>query len=355
MSGKYIEKFEYKIDGTPCELVVEEKRLVHILDRIIELFPNDPDLVELNAVSYVGVPLYRSDGTVMGHLSALDTKYLELLPELETVFRIFADRAAAELKRVRAESRIHESEERFSGLFESAMDSILETDDKFQIQRANHSAATLFGLTANELVNREVNSLLAPGSAEKLGTVVGDLNSQGHQFAWVPGGLDVIRSDGTTAAAEASVSRFAMHGSVRYSMILRNVQDQIAAENRLRELERETAYLLGELAENQNAGEIIGTSPAIHAVVNTVHQVAPTPTTVLITGETGTGKELVARAIHQHSERGTRPFVRVNCAAIPATLFESEFFWPRTRGIHRHKRSSNRQVRAGTQRNDLPR
>jgi len=64
LNGEFIENFEYKIAGTPCELVVEEKRLIHIPERIIELFPNDADLVTLNAVSYTGVPLLRADGTV---------------------------------------------------------------------------------------------------------------------------------------------------------------------------------------------------------------------------------------------------------------------------------------------------
>ena len=326
MNGQYIHDYEYNIAGTPCEVVVEEARLVHYADRIIELFPNDPDLTAFNAVSYAGVPFFRSDGTVLGHLSALDTKYLELPSDLESVFRIFADRAAAEFNRLRAESTIRESEQRFSGLFESAMDSIIETDDQFRIQRANSSAASLFGFTAAELVNRKLTALLTPASARKLGNVADDLDSQSRQFAWVPGGLDAIRSNASTFAAEASISRFDMHGCRWYSLILRNVQDQLAAENRLRELEQETAYLLSEIAEHQNGGEIVGNSQPIRAVVNAVCQVAPTPATVLITGETGTGKELVARAIHQRSERAARPFVRVNCAAIPAALCESEFF-----------------------------
>jgi len=326
MNGQYIDNYEYKIEGTPCEVVVEEARLVHYPDRIIELFPNDPDLAAFNAVSYAGVPFFKSDGTVLGHLSALDTKFLELPSDLESVFRIFADRAAAEFNRLRAESAIRESEMRFSGLFESAMDSIIETDDQFRIQRANSSAVSLFGFTAAELVNSKLTALLTPASAQKLANVVDELHSQSRQFAWVPGGFDAVRSNASTFAAEASVSRFDMHGSCRYSLILRNVQDQIAAENRLRELEQETAYLLSEIAERQNGGEIIGNSQPVRAVVNAVSQAAPTPTTVLITGETGTGKELVARAIHQGSDRAARPFVRVNCAAIPAALCESEFF-----------------------------
>src|SRR5437868_7911166 len=104
MNGEYVYYFEYRIENTPCERVVEEKRLVHIPDRVIELFPNDPDLCTLNAVSYAGVPLLRPDGSVMGHLSALDTKPLDLVTELEATFRIFAARATAELYRIRAEA-----------------------------------------------------------------------------------------------------------------------------------------------------------------------------------------------------------------------------------------------------------
>ena len=71
---------------------------------------------------------------------------------------------------------------------------------------------------------------------------------------------------------------------------------------------------------------IVGSSPALRGVLEQVRMVAPTDATVLIGGETGTGKELIARAIHMHSDRRRRPFVKVNCASIPAELLESELF-----------------------------
>jgi transcriptional regulator with GAF, ATPase, and Fis domain len=71
---------------------------------------------------------------------------------------------------------------------------------------------------------------------------------------------------------------------------------------------------------------VLGQSERLRSVLTEVHQVAPTDTTVLIIGETGTGKELFARAIHDSSRRREKPLVKVNCAAIPASLMESEFF-----------------------------
>src|SRR6185436_17805176 len=72
--------------------------------------------------------------------------------------------------------------------------------------------------------------------------------------------------------------------------------------------------------------EIVGTSPALQTVLSHISKVAPTDSTVLITGETGTGKELAARAIHRRSHRAARAFVSVNCAAIPRDLITSELF-----------------------------
>jgi formate hydrogenlyase transcriptional activator len=112
-------------------------------------------------------------------------------------------------------------------------------------------------------------------------------------------------------------------------------QIAIATENSLayRELSRlkdklatEKLYLEDEIRFDQNLGNMIGEGPAFQAVLRGIQVVAPTDATVLIEGETGTGKELVARALHDLSGRSQRSFIKVNCAAIPATLLESELF-----------------------------
>ena len=91
-------------------------------------------------------------------------------------------------------------------------------------------------------------------------------------------------------------------------------------------LENENVYLQEEIRTEHNFEEIIGNSPALLAVLRKVEQVAPTDSTVLINGETGTGKELIARAIHDRSARKNRPLLKVNCSAISAGLVESELF-----------------------------
>ena len=96
-----------------------------------------------------------------------------------------------------------------------------------------------------------------------------------------------------------------------------NLQSQLAAEN---------VYLRDEIRTEHNFEEIIGQSVALKEVLSRVEKVADTETTVLITGETGTGKELIARAVHNLSARKHRPLIKVNCAALPANLIESELF-----------------------------
>src|ERR1700688_1015275 len=110
---------------------------------------------------------------------------------------------------------------------------------------------------------------------------------------------------------------------LRWYAACTDIDDRKRAEERLKE---ENVALREEIDRASMFEEIVGTSPALQAVLSRISKVAPTDSTVLITGETGTGKELVARAIHRRSNRASRPFVSVNCAAVPRDLIASELF-----------------------------
>src|SRR3954447_932458 len=110
---------------------------------------------------------------------------------------------------------------------------------------------------------------------------------------------------------------------VRWYIACTDIEDRKRAEEAL---QRENVALREEIDQASMFEEIVGNSPALRAVLSRISKVAPTDSTVLITGETGTGKELVARAIHRRSRRASRAFVAVNCAAIPRDLIASELF-----------------------------
>jgi len=138
------------------------------------------------------------------------------------------------------------------------------------------------------------------------------------------GTLEVARSSGnpfdeTDVELLVQIARqiaIAIDNSLAYRE-LAQIRDKLATEK---------LYLEDEIRLDQNIGNMVGESPAFQALFKSIQIVAPTDATVLVLGETGTGKELVARAIHELSGRRSRSFIKLSCAAIPATLLESELF-----------------------------
>jgi Nif-specific regulatory protein len=125
---------------------------------------------------------------------------------------------------------------------------------------------------------------------------------------------------------ERDYERTAKFFGVMASMIAHAIKVQKLLEADRERLVQENVRLQGELRERYDFSHILGTSRAMHAVCEQMTQVARTNTTVLIRGESGTGKELIAQAIHYNSQRASKPFVKVSCAALPETLIESELF-----------------------------
>jgi PAS domain S-box-containing protein len=328
LGGQWVRDYEHVVEGTPCQAVVEGRRLVHYPDKILEIYPDEPDLRRIGAVSYMGVPLLDIDGKCLGHLAVLDTQPMPAEPRALALFQIFANRAAAELRRLRAEAEVREREEKLSGLVDGALDAIIELDGTFHATRVNPAAVRVFGCQVSQLVGQPFTRWLSTESGARLTKLIAELDTRpaGKRYLWIPGGLTARRADGAEFPAEATLSRFEVKQQTFHTLILRNVNDRLEAEQKIQSLTAQAEYLQEEIKTLHNFEDIIGRSKALLRILQDVQEVAATDTTVLILGETGTGKELIARAIHAASPRRNRPLIKLNCAAIPAMLIESELF-----------------------------
>jgi PAS domain S-box-containing protein len=328
MGQGWVQDYDSPIDGTPCRVVIEERRLVHFPDRLLELYPEEQALKRVGAVSYMGVPLTDLDGTILGHLAVIDLRAMPARPESVMILQIFAGRAAAELRRLRAERGLRAREAQLAGLVDSAMDAIVQLDGELRVIGMNPAAERTFGPGAGLARPAELARLVQPEDTQRLELLARELAARpAHERSrWISGGVTGKTAEGTAFPAEGTLSLFELDGRRHFTLIVRNVNERLEAERRIRSLTDETEYLRAELRELGRAGEIMGRSEGLTQVLQELGQVAPTDTTVLVLGETGTGKELFARAIHAASGRRDKPLVKVNCAAIPATLIESEFF-----------------------------
>ncbi len=228
----------------------------------------------------------------------------------------------------RLKARLKESEERLSRIVESAMDAILSLDQAGCIRLFNRAAERAFRCKADEAVGQGFNRFFSEATqktvTEYLHSGAGDVPTQ--QAMWVPEGHSAVRADGEIFPIEATLSHAEANGQSIYTLILRDVQERKKAEAEYQKLQGLNLYLEEELRAEHEANEFVGSSQSLREVMKSVQQVAGTEATVLITGETGTGKELIARAIHRFSARKDKVLVKLNCAAIPAGLVESELF-----------------------------
>lgn len=212
-------------------------------------------------------------------------------------------------------------EERVSQLaIESLVIGLLVVRPDGSIAASNSLIARQFAYDRHELVGRSVDSILPV-----------PLEDAGVREAWGR------RKDGTPLPVEIGLSRihteagvFALVSVVDLSDRLRLNEERLGllaeVERSRDKLRAENLYLQHEVNDRLGSRVIVGSSPAMRRVLAQVEQVAGTDSTVLLLGETGTGKELFATRIHELSRRRTRAMVRVNCSAIPSTLMESELF-----------------------------
>ncbi len=328
--GKFIENFETPLAGTPCEAVLNGKSSHHP-ERICQLFPTDAALKQWGVESYCGVPLLDSSGTVVGHLAILSERPMLDGPRGLATMRIFAARARAELERLRTEEALHRanaalvrSEGRFRDLFDEAPIAYVHEGLDSRFIEVNRTAIRILGLKPEEITGVTGKSLV-PDTPDAQRRLSEWLNSMGRGTATTGTVLELRRKNDGKPVWIQCWSRPAPDGSYTRTMFI-DVTDRVLMEREKARLEAQNTYLIEEIKEAHNFEEIVGQSRVLADVIEKVKLVASTDSSVLILGETGTGKELVARAVHSNSERRNRPLVKVNCAALPVGLIESELF-----------------------------
>ncbi len=223
---------------------------------------------------------------------------------------------------------LQEKEERLSRIIEGAMEAIITLDAKGQITLFNSAAEKVFRCRASVVIGQPFTHFLSEGLHEILDKYIEEPAPQvsGRTAVWLPEGLTALRADGEAFPIEATLSRVESSGQPIYTLILRDINERKKSEAERSRLQELNLYLQEEVRDAHNLEELIGSSPALHKVMNAVQQVAATDAIVLVTGETGTGKELIARAVHNLSSRKDKPLVKLNCATIPKDLAESELF-----------------------------
>jgi formate hydrogenlyase transcriptional activator len=235
-----------------------------------------------------------------------------------------APRVAAELVRSRTEAALRHSEQQFRGLFEEAPIAYVYEETSTRFVSANRAFMRLLGLQPEDVPGTYGRTLLAPTSETqtRVDEAFADI-VQGKERGQIE--LELRRKDDGRPVWVQFWSRPEPDGKHTRTMII-DITDRVLAERERNRLRVHNTYLREELAAGQGFEDIIGRSPALAEALAKVEQVAPTDATVLVLGETGTGKELIARAVHERSRRREGPLVKLNCAALPTGLIESELF-----------------------------
>lgn len=237
-------------------------------------------------------------------------------------------------KRKQAEALLLDSEQRFRMLVEQAGDAFFIHDFEGNIIEANLQACLTLGYSREELLKMPIPMVDIEAHKKKHREIFWDQLDHGQYVTFE--GMHV-RKDGSTFPVEVRLGRLDIGKKRMLLSLMRDITERKATEAKLKnafdeikalkeQLEKENVDLRKEIELTHKHKEILGESAAIRMALNQAEKVAGQDTCVLILGETGSGKELMAHAIHEMSRHKTRPMVKVNCAALPATLIESELF-----------------------------
>jgi len=310
---------ERDVAGTPCEAVLAGE-FRHYLTGVARQFPK----WEVGAESYIGMPLRSEEGSLLGHLCAWGAEPMPLSPAQLLLFEAFGASAATELRRLCTERQAHATEERLRDLFDEAPIAYVHEDLDSRFIRANRTALRILGVRPDEVKGFRGLSLVPDTpEAKQCAREAFDAIGAGTDTSGVV--LELRRKDNGKPIFIQWWSRPDPGGQYTRTMFV-DITERVLMEREQARLKAQNVYLQEEIKSVHNFEEIIGASAGLLQVLENVQRVAPTDASVLICGETGTGKELIARAIHSTSRRADKPFIKLNCAALPGGLVESELF-----------------------------
>jgi len=328
--GKYIENYEYQIKNTPCEPALSWQGVYFIPQDVISLFPKDNDLESFNAVGYIGLALKDDKGNILGHLAALHNKKIENRNKLFSVFNVFGSRAKLELIRIKNEKIISENNEKINRLLNGSFDGIIEFNSNLKITQLNKIASDSLDcdVEKDDIQELNIKDIMTKDSFSKFSDYIIKLNELKDTLPYlkISDKLFFRFKDKKDIPIECSLSYYLHNQKKYYILILREIHNFNYYTVQIDNLTKESEFLKDELNSIYGTSEIIGKSKVLIESLKLVNKVADSNTTVLLTGETGTGKELFARAIHKNSPRNKNLLVKINCAALPPQLIESELF-----------------------------
>ncbi len=222
----------------------------------------------------------------------------------------------------RAEEKIREQETEFRQILDFSPQLIAVYGSNLERLYANGMVLDYYGVRLDEWRQMITGSLTHPEDSERVNACWDRAVASGSPYEVE---LRLRKHDGSYRwfLARYNPVRDDKGQVKRWYVACTDIDDRKRSEQRL---QQENVALREEIDKASMFEEIVGTSRALKAVLSRIAKVGPTGSTVLITGETGTGKELIARAVHKRSQRSGRPFVSVNCAALPPTLVTSELF-----------------------------
>lgn len=252
---------------------------------------------------YAGAPLVTDDGYNLGTLCVIDTKPRSITSQQEEILQMLARRVISEMGLRRANRRLRATRDNMNRLFDALCDGVVVVDDKGRVTFIDSNAERLFGVRSDDISGRAWQEVLdlGPDTTNEVRKLLEGRHSG-------PVGIRVERLN------------YMME--VRKSEMPDSPEDTVLMLSDVTELMQMRSLLATDIVSHG----IVGRSPAIRTVMEKIEHVAPLDVPVLVSGETGTGKELVARAVHDASPRRDGPFIAINCGALSESLLTSQLF-----------------------------